>query len=221
MTDELIQERLDFIRQCAQETTEFALYRAVNNIVSIESRYEAELASSEVMRLCKRAEEDGCAAVVVWCADDPGVQAAREIVNIPVVGPGESAMLYAYNLARKFSVLVPFKAQAYLAEELAERSGLSSRLVSVRGVELPVLEMRKNKELLFKRLCQAGKSAICDDKAQALAFCCLGMTGMGKALSEELGVPVLEPAKTAVAFAESLIHLHCSYSKLTYAFPPK
>ena len=72
---------------------------------SIESEFDEALAAPEVIARVFEAEQAGFAAVVVDCFGDPGVKAARELVNIPIVGAGEAAMYLAASLGHKFSIL--------------------------------------------------------------------------------------------------------------------
>jgi allantoin racemase len=51
------------------------------------------------------AERAGHAAATVGGHWDPALGAAREAASIPVVGPGEAAMLLAGTLGRKFAFL--------------------------------------------------------------------------------------------------------------------
>lgn len=45
------------------------------------------------------AEKAGFDAVIVYCGSDPAVAAAREILNIPVIGPGKVSKLSPWTSA--------------------------------------------------------------------------------------------------------------------------
>ena len=81
------------------------------------------------MRLSCQAQRDGCAAAIVWCAGDPAVDAARELVDIPVIGTGEAGMLFAYHLAQNFCLLTGDEDLAATSYDVAVRSGLGRRMV--------------------------------------------------------------------------------------------
>ena len=57
-----------------------------------------------------QAERDGFDAVIIYCGDDPAVGAARELVDIPVIGPGKVAKMIALDLSYRFSILTVLKA---------------------------------------------------------------------------------------------------------------
>ena len=218
---ELLTERAKALKERARADVNFGCIVISQGPVTIESRYEEELAAQGVMDGCVRAEQDGYNAVIVWCAGDPAIAASRELVKIPVIGPGESSLLFASSLARKYSIIVPYEEQGYLSEELAVRLGLADRLASVRGIEMSVLDIRNYKEKTMEKIKILAEQTIKNDGAQAIVFGCLGMMGLARKLSEYLDVPIVDPAFASLAMAESLISMGLSYSKRTYPFPPK
>ena len=70
----------------------------------IESAYDESRAVPELLRLVRRAPEQGYDAVVIACFSDPGLDAARELVDIPVVGIQEASMYLAAMLGSAFGV---------------------------------------------------------------------------------------------------------------------
>jgi|SRR5581483_1261051 len=81
-----------------------------------------------------RAEREGFDAYALSTLPEPALREIRSLVDIPVVGYGESAMLTACQLGRKFGVLVFIDE---LAEQIAEnvvRHGLAARFAGARHV---------------------------------------------------------------------------------------
>lgn len=187
---------------------------------SIECRYDEILAIPEIVKRVKEAEEEGIDACVVNCFGDPGVRASREVANIPVLGPCEASLHVASTMCDKFSVITVLSSVASLIEENARIYGLSDKLVSVRAVDIPVLDLHQDNETTAKALHKEGKKALEEDSAEVLILGCTGMTGMAERLSKELGVDVIDPLPTAVKFAEMLVGLGLSHSKLTFPTPP-
>ena len=81
---------LEELSPAARPDTELSLVSLDKGPASIESRYESALAVPDVVAKIVQAEQDGMDAVIVDCMDDPGVEAGRELVSIPVVGPAET-----------------------------------------------------------------------------------------------------------------------------------
>lgn len=161
---------------------------------SIESRYDDVLAAPFVVKKAEWAEANGYDAVVVSCMNDPGVEASKEAVSIPVVGAREAA----------WSV----------SNVLGKEKGW------VRAVGITVLELSQDPEKTYKALLKDGRRAI-QEGADVLILRCTGMAGTAKSLQEELGVPVLEGEGLALALAQMLVDIGMAHSKLAYPFPPK
>ncbi|MBS7631771.1 hypothetical protein KEJ47_09455 [Candidatus Bathyarchaeota archaeon] len=159
---------------------------------SIESRYDHDMAAPFVVQKAEWAEKNGYDAVVVSCMMDPGVKAAKEALTIPVVGPGEAAHQIAGILGEKVATIYP------------------------RGIT--VLELHENPEKTYKVLLDNAKKALADG-AQVLILGCTGLTGVGKRLQKELGLPVLEGEGLALSIAQMLVDVGLSQSKLCYPKP--
>jgi allantoin racemase len=193
---------------------------------SIESTYESALAAIGVVDKIREAEQEGVDAVVANCMDDPGVEAARELVSIPVVGPAETSMHVAAMLGHRFSVITVLEADERPFFDHATKAGLASRLASVRAINIPVLQLG-DRERTLTALVEQSVRAVKEDGAHVLIFGCTGMTGMAGAVEEGLrrqgitDVPVIDPAVLAFKMAEALAGMGLSHSKRTYPTPPK
>lgn len=216
-------EYLDRIRKLSGicSTTELDSIAIEKGPASIESRYDDILATPYVIKKIVEAELNGFDAVTVNCFGDPAVRAGRELVNIPVVGPGEASMLIASSLCNKFSVITVIKNILPVIYENAKLYGVEGKLASIRAIDIPVLELHKNEEKTVEALADEGMKAIENDGAEVLILGCTGMTGMAEKLREILKIKVLDPLPTAVKFAETLVSLGLSHSKITYPTPPE
>jgi len=186
---------------------------------SIESRYDAIIASPDILRLINEAEKDGVDAVVVSCMGDPGVMAGKELVNIPVLGPCETSMLVASYIGDKTSIVTVLENEVCAIKENVRAYGLSHKLASARAINIPVLELRKDQDRTLKALIEQSKKAI-EEGAKSIILGCTGMTGLGEKLAEHLDVPVLDPLLVTVKFAELLVRLGLKQSKITFPTPP-
>ncbi len=74
-----------------------------------------------------RAEAEGYDVFAIGSVQDPVLEEARSLVDIPVVGYGESAMHFACCLSSKFAVLVFQKGFDQMMDLRIQRLGLSSR----------------------------------------------------------------------------------------------
>jgi len=188
---------------------------------SIESAYDEEIAAPWILERIKEAEEKGFDAAIIDCMGDPALQAAREIVSIPVIGPCQASMAIASTLCDKFSVVTVLRSVLPLFRRLAKEYGFESKVASVRSVEVPVLELEEKRSEVKARLLAESKKAVEEDEAGAIILGCTGMIGMARELQEALGIPVIDPAVASMKLAESLVDMKISHSKLVYPKPPE
>ena len=194
--------------------------------VTIENEYSVAMATPEMLRLTRAAQNNGASAVVIDCMCDPSLDSARELADIPVVGPSQSSAFVAASLSHKFSYLGTGDDDRHTYYAQAEAYGLGSKLASVRTTGMCVEEVESNPDQLFKALVDAAQKAVLQDGAHSLILGCTGMIGVASKLQEALDaigmdVPVLEPPAVAVKMAEALSDLGLAQSKLTYPLPPK
>lgn len=190
---------------------------------SIESAYEEYLSIPGAMQRVMGAEREGIDAVIIGCFGDPGLDAARELVKMPVVGPAESSMYLAAMLGHSFSVLTVLEGVVPPLKKLALCYGLGSKLASVRPIGMPVLSLMEARETVIEKTIEAGSRAIKEDGADTLILGCMTMAFLEIAdeVQRELRVPVVNPALAALKVAESLVSIGIAHSKKAYPFPPK
>jgi allantoin racemase len=153
-------------------------------------------------------------ACVIACFDDTGLDAARCVGDMPVVGIGEAAFHMASLIAGKFSVVTTLSRSVPAIEHNLVRYGLASRCARVRASDVPVLELEVPGSNARSRISEEIESAIRDDGAEAIVLGCAGMADLAAALGREHGLPVLDGVACAVQLCESLVRLGLMTSKL-------
>lgn len=187
---------------------------------TIECAYDVAMCTPWLLEEIKTAEDEGFDAVIIPCMSDPGLYAAREISNIPVVGVAETCYLLAIALGHKFSVMVTRKESVAGKRQMLLSHGLERFVASMRLLNLSVEEVWADKKKLKEAIIREGKKAVEEDDADVIVMGCGLMSGMSKELEEELGVPVIDPWAAAMKFAEMLVSLGLSHSKKAYMTPP-
>ena len=194
LTPEAIEERLRYLRSIADPGTEVEMTPIRVGPPAIESRVDEVEAGPEVLRLVKEAEEEGCDAVIIWCGGDPALEAARELVDIPVIGPGEAMRLLASMCGEKPCCIVP---------------------------DMPVLEMRRDLERTVEVLKRMIRERIERGEGDSFYLGCLALWGLGRRLREELGIPVIDGAEASLKMAELAVKLGLKPSRVAYPkYPP-
>ena len=188
---------------------------------SIESRLEELELAQAVIERCLEAERRGFDAVITSCFGDPGVDAARELVRIPVIAPGETALLTARMLAHHFSLLTPLRETVPLAREQVHRAGMTPFLASIRSLDLPVEAFRNRGAATVAALAGAVRACVDEDGAELLVLGCASMSLLADQVSTEVGVPVINAVLLSLRAAEMLVGAGLSHSPRTYPRPRK
>ena len=94
---------------------------------SIEGYYDEAFALPGLLQEIGAAEQRGCQGAVIACFDDTGLDAARSLVTMPVVGICEAAMHVASLIAGKFVVVTTLSRSIPPLEMLARRYGMAER----------------------------------------------------------------------------------------------
>jgi len=192
---------------------------------SIESHYDEVLAAYHIAEKVREAEKEGVNGVFVDCFGDPGVDAARELVRIPVVGGFQPAALTASLNAGTWSVVTVLKSVLPMIQDLSRKLGVDRNIASIRDIDTPVLEL-SDKKVLEQRLLKHSEAAVKEDGAEAIVLGCTGMLGLAQNLEKQLveiglPVPVVDPTASAIGYLELLYRGGVTQSLFTYPSPPE
>lgn len=167
-----------------------------------------------------QAEKEGFDAVIIACYFDPGVDEAREVVNIPVVGIAEASFSYAHMLTRKkgsIAVIAIAEKGVLKTEDVIDKYGFSPQMIPVRPVRRILQEtytkaastsdpaaMKALKEEFF----EVAKGCIRDGAEVIIPGC----GGLGPLLAAEGittvdGALILDCVTCAIKMAQDLIDM--------------
>jgi Asp/Glu/hydantoin racemase len=161
-----------------------------NGIYNEETR---AIAVPKVVELGKEMEKQSLRAVIVSCADDPGVEELRKLVRIPVIGAGSACAGLALSCGTRIGTLgirgsAPKAMKAVLGEHLvaeAKPDGVTTTL------DLLTDEGKRNAIQAVNRLTEAS--------AEVIALACTGYAtiGIARELRKTFGFPVFDPVESA------------------------
>ncbi|MCX8132374.1 MAG: aspartate/glutamate racemase family protein [Roseococcus sp.] len=143
-------------------------------------------------------------AAVVACFGDPGVDAAKELFEVPVIGISEAAFHAAALLGRRFGIVSFTAALRPMFEECLERSGLASRCAGFRmgptfaGDPARVAEERRD---LLRDLV---RRSVEEDGAEAVILAGGPLAGLAAALQPDSPVPLVDGTVAGVRLASAL-----------------
>lgn len=175
-----------------------------------------------VMKKAKSLEKDGADAIVIACVLGPGSAQAMQVVDIPVLDPGEVAMHVAAMLGHKFTILVP-GATIRGFQENVQKYGLASKLASILSTDIdPASYAIKERETMDVLLRLSLKSIEEDEAAVIVLGCGMLTGGIGKELNRLLkekghDVTVIQPVPLAVEVAKVLVKLNLKQVRLVPA----
>jgi allantoin racemase len=215
--------RTAFLEEHALPGTAVTVRPAAPARDGIEGAWDAVVAGPAIVRGVLAAEAEGFDAAIVGCFSDPALDAAREAVSIPVVGPGAASVMLALQTADRFSVLSPGAGGGARTRAFLRGLGLESRLASVRGVGLSVPEMARAAaegalDAAIAKIAAPARACVEEDGAEALIFGCMSMAFLDPtpAVAAAAGAPVINPVLAALRLAETLASLGLSHSRLRW-----
>jgi len=172
----------------------------------VENDIEAAIAGHAVVEAIAD-KADGCDAVVVSAFGDPGLRAAKEMLDVPVVGVSEAAFLTAYTLGRRYSIVCMTKRHRLWYMDCAEEHGLHGRMASARALPVPVTDVTTAREQFRELLIAECVAAVEQDDAEVIILGGGPLAGLARTFRDSVPVPVLDPIECAVRLAEMLAAL--------------
>ena len=218
------EKKRGFVKLHTPEDYEIVNYTPKFGTHSVESHVDEAYNAPFILEQIVKAEKDGCDAIVIDCACDPVLDAAREICQVPVVAPRNSALHVALTLGTKFSIItVQGQSLSRCMKEGVRKESLESFCASVRHLRMPVLDIPKNPKETQEELLGMCKRAIDEDGADVIVLGCTALSHEVdlEPIMEETGVPVLDPWVIAIRMAHTLVETGLTHSKVAYPTPPR
>jgi len=207
-------------RAVAMPGTEIVAVSPPGGPASIEGHYDEAVATIGLLEEIRSGEAQGFDGYIIACFGDPGLMAARELAQGPVVGIAEAAMHMASLIAPGFSVVTTLARTKGIAEHLAERYGMARFCRKVRAAEIAVLELEDPASNACARIIEECRTALTQDESDAIVLGCAGMADLAAEISRAIGAPVVEGVTAAVTLVEALVRLNLKTSKRGELAPP-
>ena len=168
------------------------------------------------------AAQNGYDALIQSNTFDPGVEASRLAVRIPVIGVFRVSLHVATMLADNVGITVPFDTHVPHTRRIVRSYGMQDFVTDIRPIRMYVAgDLGARKGELLERSIAAMRSLVEETGAQ----CLLPLGGLlipyavsPEELERELGVPVLNTKAIGIRFAEMCVQLKMAHS--VKAYPP-
>ena len=194
-----------------------------NGAAAIESHTDEIAAAAAVIEAITAdlASADPADAYVIACFGDPGLDAAREVAEVPVVGIAEAAMHLAAVSGRHFGVVTTLSRTLGRAHDLVARYGMERSCVSLAATGIPVLDLEDTGSEAVSLIERHGAEAAAGG-ADVIVLGCAGMADLCTELTARIGVPVVDGVAAAVGMASGMVRMGLGTSKRDeYAKPPR
>ncbi len=228
---------LSSARKAARQDTEVEVHHVKYSSYAFNASYLEMLNNVWIIDGIIEAETSGYDAVIIGCGNDPGLQEARQAVDIPVIGCTEAAMLLSCSLGSKFGVITVMDEFIPVCEKNIRNYGLGARAATpVKVYQMgsnpfkALFEMVENPSSInpqFEKLCLE----CIENGAEVIIPACASLSPATSLLGYNIvpgtGVPVIDITQAAVKLAETLVDLKRAAGlgksqKNTYkSIPPK
>ena len=162
------------------------------------------------------AEREEFDAVIIGCYLDPGLQAAKQLLSIPVLGIAESSMHFAATACSKFAVVTSDKHYVLGIETLVMRYGMERSVILNSPVRAVTFDSDHYEKLLFsgeyepiiENFQTIARSCV-EDGAELIIVGCGTLAAIltGQGLNAIGDVPMINPLLVTIKFAEASVDL--------------
>jgi len=161
-----------------------------------------QMADSVIMPLCRliRSRDETASAFVIACFSDPGLHSAREVTRKPVLGIAECSIAAALTKGDRFGIVSILENSIIRHRRLIRAMGLSQRFAGDLAIGIGIQGLSEEDRVL-DRMISVGKRLKDHHGADVIIMGCAGMARYLKDFQEAVGIPVIEPTRSAVTIA--------------------
>lgn len=213
----------DAAREVAGPGVEIVAVCPSEGPAAIESHTDEAFAAVAVIDLIEHdLAAGGSDGYILACFGDPGLDAARELVDVPVVGIAEAAMHVAALSGRSFAVVTTLSRTLGRADDLLARYGMRHACVALEATDIPVLDLEDTGSAAVDTIVEVSARAVERDRADVIVLGCAGMADLCATVSRRVGVPVVDGVAAAVGLVAAMSRMGVGTSKRDeYATPPR
>ena len=205
-TDFVTQTAAGEARRVASPGTEIVPVTADFGAAIVGTRSEHAIAEHAAVVLAAR-HAPGCDAVVIAVSYDTALKALREMLDVPVVGMTEAALLTACMLGGPIG-LIGFGRRVWpIYRELIDGYGFGSRIAGKRVLENTSAYQPGDHAALDAELVRTANELIEQDGAESIVLLGAVMAGVARRIEARVPVPVLDGMRCAIPQTEALVRI--------------
>ena len=205
-------------RAAVGSATEVVTIAPTWGVASAEGYLDGHLAAVAMLDAVRHYERP-YDAVVLAGFGEPGREAFRELLDVPVVDITDAGAQLALMIAPRYGVVTSLPRTIVQIQDSLHAAGVAANCVGVRAADMPVLKVGDIEIGPASPLVVEARGLLALG-AEALVLGCAGLAGMDQELSACLDIPVVDPVAAGVVLAEALVRAGLRTSKVcTYAAP--
>jgi allantoin racemase len=166
-----------------------------------------------------QAEQEGYDACFPFGMIDFGVEIARGMCSIPIVGQTQAAYCMAAMMTQRMGIIsYQSSGHSHFWRQLREY-GFEHMCVGMGAAEMPNNEMPSRRQELYDRFVSEGKRLVKEEGAELIVCHGMSMSPIefkAEEYAEGIGVPVLEGVGCALAMAVAWVRIGTPYSPIRY-----
>jgi Asp/Glu/hydantoin racemase len=206
MTDDVTARMAEAGQAVASAGTELVPLTASRGVPYISTRVEAQIGGAIALEMLA-AHEGKVDAAIIAAFGDPGLFAARELFDFPVIGVSEAAMLTACMLGKRFAVVTFSSSLVSWYRDCIEVNGMEDRCAGIHALDLSFAEVTSDQHGNSDSLVRFAEKVVGENGADVLIFAGAPLAGLARRERDRIPVPIVDPVSAAVKQAEALVAL--------------
>jgi allantoin racemase len=171
---------------------------------AIQGREDGAMAVPPLLKLIRKASDEGAEGIVIGCFDDTGLAEAANLAQCPVIGIGQAAAHVAALRLWRFSVVTTLSVSVPILVENMQGYGFGHLLSKVRASEVPVLALEDDVEQAGADVAAEARIAIAEDGIDCVILGCAGMAKLTASFRREFSIPVIDGVEAATRMCVAL-----------------
>ncbi len=175
-----------------------------------------------VVKLAKALQDEGFDGIWLSDFDMCGVEAAREVIDIPIIGGFPTSAFTALGLCQRFGILTILPSTLAMQQGHVLTYGQQDNFAGIAPIDCPVDQL-SNVDVVVAKSFPVALKLINERGAQSLLLGCTGFVGVAEKLSVLLTealqayVPVIDPNQAGIGYLISLVRMGIRPSRLCYS----
>jgi allantoin racemase len=214
------ERRQTVIRSAASPNTEITCCTVRGSFFNRNNSQANALTTAPLIaEAAQKAEANGFDAVAPFGTLDVGVELARSLVKIPVVGAGQSMLHLGAQLSGRMGLVSYGDRSIPFIRKNLRAWGVYDFVGSIRAINVSLVDATKEKVELRERFLRIARLLLDQDGCELIVPMGVTMVPVqysADELSVELGVPVLDAVAISIQTAEMMVRMRISHSAKSY-----